>query len=75
MLGFLGNQMLFTTEQQLKQLERMVECAYLNGFDFDESKGPRFAAKVLINELRESIINEMILARGRGIVHTALLTD
>ena len=67
--------MLFTTEQKLKQLERMVECAYLNGFDFDENKGPRFAAKVLINELRESIINEMILARGRGIVHTALLTD
>jgi hypothetical protein len=68
-------EMLFTTEQQLKQLERMVECAYLNGFAFDENKGPRFAAKVLINELRESIINEMILARGRGIVNTALLTD
>jgi hypothetical protein len=67
--------MLFSTEQQLKQLERMVECAYLNGFAFDENKGPRFAAKVLINELRESIINEMILARGRGIVNTALLTD
>jgi hypothetical protein len=68
-------EMLFSTEQQLKQLERMVECAYLNGFAFDEDKGPRFAAKVLINELRESIINEMILARGRGIVNTALLTD
>ena len=67
--------MLFTTEQQLKQLERMVECAYLNGFDFDEQQGPKKCAQILVNALRESIHNEMILARGRGIVHTALLTD
>jgi hypothetical protein len=65
--------MMNSTEKQLQQLQRMVECAYLNGFDFKES--PRFDAQVLINELRTSIINEMILARGRGIVHTALLTD
>jgi hypothetical protein len=25
--------------------------------------------------MREAIIQEMILARGRGVVHTALLTD
>ena len=67
--------MMHSTEKKLQQLQRMVECAYLNGFDYDEDKGPRFAAQVLINELRTSIINEMILARGRGIVNTALLTD
>ena len=67
--------MMHSTEKKLQQLQRMVECAYLNGFDFDEDKGPRFAAQVLINEMREAIINEMILARGRGVVHTALLTD
>jgi hypothetical protein len=67
--------MMHSTEKKLQQLQKMVECAYLNGFDFDEVKGPRFAAQVLINDLREAIINEMILARGRGVVHTALLTD
>jgi len=65
--------MMHSTEKKLQQLQRMVECAYLNGFDFKES--PRFDAQVLINELREAIIQEMILARGRGIVNTALLTD
>lgn len=67
--------MMNDTEKKLQQLERMVECAYLNGFDFDEQKGPRFSAINFINALRESIQNECILARGRGIVHTALLTD
>jgi hypothetical protein len=51
------------TEKKLKQLERMVECAYLNGFHFDESHTPRFAAQVLINDLRNAIINEMVSAR------------
>lgn len=51
------------TEKKLKQLERMVECAYLNGFHFDESHTPRFAAQVLINDLRDAIINEMVSAR------------
>lgn len=67
--------MLHSTEKKLQQIERMVECAYLNGFDYDEDKGPRFAAKVFVNELRTAIINEMILARGRGVVHTALLPE
>jgi hypothetical protein len=67
--------MMNSTEKKLQQLQRMVECAYLNGFDYDESKGPRFAAQVLINEMREAIIQEMILARGRGVVDTALLTE
>jgi hypothetical protein len=65
--------MMNSTEKKLQQLQRMVECAYLNGFDFKES--PKFDAQILINDLREAIIQEMILARGRGIVHTALLTD
>lgn len=65
--------MMSETEKKLKQIQRMVECAYLNGFDFRES--PRFDAEVLINELRGLIIQETILARGRGVVHTALLTD
>jgi len=65
--------MMPSTEKKLQQIERMVECAYMNGFDFKET--PRFDAQVLINELRDAIIQEMILARGRGIVHTALLTD
>lgn len=70
-----GNVMklLSTTNKQLATLERMVECAYLNGFDFDESKGPKKCAWELIQELRESIEHEMILARGRGIVATALI--
>jgi hypothetical protein len=55
--------MLDETEKKLKQLERMVECAYLNGFHFDESHTPRFAAQVLINDLRSAIINEMLSAR------------
>ena len=67
--------MLPSTEKKLQQIERMVEAAYFAGFDYDEEKGPRFAAKVLVNELRDAIIQEMILARGRGVVHTALLTD
>ena len=67
--------MMHSTEKKLQQIERMVEAAYLAGFDYDEDKGPRFAAKILVNELREAIIQEMILARGRGVVHTALLTD
>jgi len=65
--------MMNETEKKLKQLQLMVECAYLNGFDFKET--PRFDAEVLINEMRSLIIQEMILARGRGVVHTALLTD
>lgn len=67
--------MLPSTEKKLQQIERMVEAAYEIGFAYDEDKGPRFAARVLVNELRDAIIQEMILARGRGIVHTALLTD
>jgi hypothetical protein len=67
--------MMHSTEKKLQQIQRMVECAYLNGFDFDENKGPKFAAQVLVNELREAIIQEMILSRGRGIVHTSLLTN
>jgi hypothetical protein len=67
--------MMHSTEKKLQQLQRMAECAYLNGFHYDEGKGPRFAAQVLIDEMREAIIQEMILARGRGVVHTALLTD
>ena len=51
------------TEKKLKQLERMVECAYLNGFHYNESHTPRFAAQVLINEMRSAIINEMLSAR------------
>jgi hypothetical protein len=51
------------TEKKLKQLERMVECAYLNGFHYNESHTPRFAAQVLINDLRNAIINEMVSAR------------
>jgi len=51
------------TEKKLKQLERMVECAYLNGFHYNESHTPRFAAQVLINDLRDAIINEMVSAR------------
>jgi hypothetical protein len=51
------------TEKKLKQLERMVECAYLNGFHYDESHTPKFAAQVLINDLRDAIINEMVSAR------------
>jgi hypothetical protein len=51
------------TEKKLKQLERMVECAYLNGFHFDEAHTPKFAAQVLINDLRNAIINEMLSAR------------
>ena len=64
-----------STEKKLQQIQKMVECAYLNGFDYDEDKGPRFAAQCLVNELREAIIQEMILARGRGVVNTALLAD
>ena len=64
--------LLSTTNKQLANLERMAECAYLNGFDFDESKSPRLCARELIQDLRESIEHEMILARGRGIVATAL---
>ena len=67
--------MMHSTEKKLQQIERMVEAAYIAGFDYDEDKGPRFAAKVFVNELRDAIIQEMILARGRGVVHTALLTD
>lgn len=63
--------MMQSTEKKLQQIERMVECAYLNGFDFKEN--PRFDAKVLVNELRDAIIQEMILARGRGVVETALI--
>jgi hypothetical protein len=51
------------TEKKLKQLERMVECAYLNGFHYNESHTPKFAAQVLINDLRNAIINEMVSAR------------
>jgi hypothetical protein len=51
------------TEKKLKQLERMVECAYLNGFHYNESYTPRFAAQALINDLRNAIINEMVSAR------------
>ncbi len=65
--------LLSTTNKQLATLERMVECAYLNGFHFDESLGPKRCAADLIQELRESIEQEMILARGRGIVATALI--
>jgi hypothetical protein len=73
----LGIKMMNATEKKLKQLERMVECAYFSGFDFDEERHhtPKFAAQVLVNELRDLIIQEMILARGRGVVHTALITD
>jgi len=55
--------MMHSTEKKLQQLQRMAECAYLNGFDFKES--PRFDAQVLINEMREAIIQEMILATAR----------
>jgi len=65
--------MMNDTEQKLKQLERMVECAYMNGFAFDEQQSPRKCAQILINSLREAIEHECILARGRGIVNTALL--
>ena len=51
------------TEKKLKQLERMVECAYLNGFHYNESHTPKFAAQVLINDLRNAIIIEMVSAR------------
>jgi hypothetical protein len=51
------------TEKKLKQLERMVECAYLNGFHYNESHTPKFAAQVLINDMRNAIIDEMISAR------------
>ena len=52
------------TEKKLQLIERMVEAAYFAGFDYDEDKGPpRFAAKVLVNELRNAIINEMVSAR------------
>ena len=64
--------LLQTTNKQLAVLEQMVECAYLNGFHFDESKGPRLCARELIQDLRESIEQEMILARGRGIVAMAM---
>ena len=51
------------TEKKLKQLERMVECAYLNGFHYNESHTPKFAAQALINDLRNAIIIEMVSAR------------
>ncbi len=60
--------MLQSTEKQLKQIQRMVECAYLNGFHFDETKGPKACAIELVHQLRESIVQEIVLARGRGVV-------
>ena len=67
--------MLQDTKNLLKQLEPMIECAYLNGFHFNESYGPKQCAIILVQDLREAIEAECIIARGRGIVHTALLTD
>ena len=64
--------LLLTTRKQLETIERMVECAYLNGFDFDENLGPRLSARAFVERLRDSIEKEMILARGKGIVSTAL---
>ena len=61
--------LLSTTNKQLATLERMVECAYLNGFHFDENLGPKRCARDLIQELRESIEQEMIMARARGYIN------
>ena len=61
----LGIKMFDNTEKLLRQIERMVECAYFSGFDFDEERHhtPKFAAQVLVNELRNAIIDEKVSAR------------
>jgi hypothetical protein len=73
----LGNTMklLSTTNKQLATLERMVECAYLNGFHFDENLGPKRCAIDLIQELRESIEQEIILAKHKNVIEAPLLID
>jgi hypothetical protein len=65
--------LLLSTRKQLDTVERMVECAYLNGFDFDENLGPRLSARAFVERLRHAIEQEMILARGKGVVATALI--
>jgi len=67
--------MLNETENKLRIIQNAVQFAYTKGYGHDEQMGPRFCAAKLVFELREAIIQECILARGRGVVDTALLID
>jgi|APGre2960657505_1045072.scaffolds.fasta_scaffold246751_2 hypothetical protein len=67
--------MLQDTKNLLQKLQPMIECAYLNGFNFNESFSPRQNAKDLIKELQELIESECIIARRRGIISEMAFQD
>jgi hypothetical protein len=67
--------MLQDTKNLLQKLQPMIECAYLNGFHFNESFSPRQNAKDLIKELQELIESECIIARRRGIISEMAFQD
>jgi hypothetical protein len=67
--------MLQDTKNLLQKLQPMIECAYLNGFNFNESFSPRQNAKDLIKELQELIESECIIARRRGVISEMTFQD
>ena len=67
--------MLQDTKNLLQKLQPMIECAYLNGFHFNESFSPKQGSKDLITELQELIESECIIARRRGVISEMAFQD